>query len=133
MEQARRILSQVIVNDPGDGVSRMLYTSALLSDGQYKDAAEALRLGLEAWQDLQLKDFYLPSVYEDTRRFTQTMRDAGEFLSDHPERVDAWLLVSFAYAFSGQSEQAQSLLVEAQKTWPDDAALSRLLRLVQAG
>lgn len=133
MEQARRILSQVIANDPGDGVSRMLYASALLSDGQYKDAAEALRSGLEAWQDLQLKDFYLPSVYEDTRRFTQAMRDAGEFLSDHPERVDAWLLVSFAQAFSGQAEQAQSLLVEAQKTWPDDPTFTRLLQLVQAG
>ena len=111
----------------------MLYTSALLADGQYKDAAEAVRRSLEAWKDVQLKDFYLPSVYDDPKRFTQAMRDVREFLSDHPERVDAWLLVGWSYAFSGEAEQAQTLIVEAQKTWPDDPSFDTLLKVVQAG
>ncbi len=133
MEQARRILTQVVVNDPSDGMARMLYTSTMLADGQYKDAAEGLRRALETWQDLQLKDYYLPSVYDDAQRFTQTMRDVREFLSDHPERVDAWLLVGFSYAFSGETEQAQTVIAEAQKTWPEDPSFATLLKIVQAG
>jgi hypothetical protein len=133
MEEARRVLSQVVVSDPNDGMSRMLYATALTAAGQYNEAAEAVRRALATWQGLQLKDYWLPSVYDDAKRFTQTMRDAREFLSDHPERVDAWLLVSWAYAFSGDLEQAQILIDEARKTWPDDASLATLQRLVAAG
>ena len=133
MEEARKVLAQVVVGDPNDGMSRMLYATALTADGQYKEAAEAVRRALQAWQGLQLKDYWLPSVYDDAKRFTQAMRDAREFLSDHPERVDAWLLVSWAYAFSGDPEQAQVLIDEARKTWPDDASLGTLQRLVAAG
>jgi Arc/MetJ-type ribon-helix-helix transcriptional regulator len=133
MEEARKILAQVVNDDPNDGMSRMLYATALAADGQYNEASEAVRQALETWQDLQLTDYWLPSVYDDAKRFTQAMRDAREFLSDHPERVDAWLLVSWSYAFSGDPEQAKVLIDEARRAWPDDASFGTLERLVQEG
>lgn len=133
MEEARKILWQVVSDDPNDGMSRMLYATALAADGQYGEAADALRQALVTWQDLQLKDYWLPSVYDDAQRFTQAMRDAREFLSDHPERVDAWLLVSWGYAFSGELEQAEELIDEARRMWPDDSSFGTLERLVREG
>lgn len=132
MQKARNILSQVVVSDPDNGMARMLYSAALTADGQYKEAAESLRRSLETWPDFQLKDFYLPAVYDNPKVFTQTMRDVREFLSDHPGRDDAWLLVSWSYAVSGQSDEAVMLLNEARKSWPEDAVFASLGKAVQA-
>ena len=111
----------------------MLYTAALVADGQYKDASLALRDSLQVWGDVQLKDFYLPSVYENQQAQTQYLRDLRAFLSDHPDRLDGWLLTIWSYAFSGQTDQAASLLAEAKKTWPDDPGLVKLEALVRLG
>ncbi|MGC4121562.1 MAG: tetratricopeptide repeat protein [Myxococcales bacterium] len=132
MEKARNILSQVVLSDPDNGMARMLYAAALVADGQYKEAAEALRRSLETWPDFQLKDFYLPAVYDNPKTFTKTMRDVREFLSDHPERTDAWLLVAWSYAVSGQSNEANMLLTEAKKSWPEDGVFATLDKAVQA-
>lgn len=132
MDKAGEILTQVILSDPDNGMARMLYTAALMADGKYKDATESLRRSLETWPDFELKDFYLPSVYDDAKVFTKTVRDVREFLSDHPERDDAWLLVAWSYAVSGQTSEANLLLNEARKSWPDDATLALLDKSVQA-
>ena len=132
MEQARSILSQVVAYDPENGMARMLYAAALVADGQYTEAADAVRRSFDTWRDLHLRDFYLPAVYDNSNTFTQTVRDVREFLSDHPERPDAWLLVAWTYAFSGQTAEAASLLSEAGKSWPDDQGFVTLDRLIQA-
>ena len=133
IEPARSYLSQAINADPNDGVARMLYTAALVADGQYKDASLALRDSLQVWSDLQLKDFYLPSVYKNDQAQAQYLRDLRAFLSDHPDRLDGWLLTIWSYAFSGQTEQAAGLLAEAKKAWPDDPGLTKLDALVKVG
>lgn len=132
MQQARAILDQYVTSDPDNGMARMLYSAALMADGQYKEAAESLRRSLHTWPDFQLKDFYLPAVYDNPKLYTQVTRDVREFLSDHPERMDAWLLVAWSYAVSGQSDEALSLLNEAKKSWPDDSALAMIEKTVQA-
>lgn len=133
IEQARSYLLQAINADPNDGVARMLYTAALVADGQYKEASLALRDSLQVWSDLRLKDFYLPSVYRNEQAQTRYLHDLRAFLSDHPDRLDGWLLTIWSYAFSGQMDQAQSLIAEAKKAWPDDPGLVKLEALVTLG
>lgn len=130
IEAAREQFSRAVSADPSSGVAQMLYTAALVADGQYKSATVSLRDALQTWSDMQLKDFYLPSVYGDAKSYSQYTRDLRAFLSDHPDRLDGWLLTIWASAFSGQSQEAAQLLAEARKTWPDDAALGALAKVI---
>jgi hypothetical protein len=133
VERSRTLLAQAVNADPNNGVARMLYTAALVADGQYKDASLWLRDSLQVWGDVQLKDFYLPNVYGDSAAQAQYLRDLRAFLSDHPDALDGWLLTIWSYAFSGQTQQAANLLAEARKTWPDDPALAKLDAIVRFG
>ena len=133
IETARAHLARAVSADPSSGVAHMLYTAALVADGQYKNAALSLRDSLQVWGNVQLKDFYLPNVYADEKSHTQFTRDLREFLSDHPDRLDGWLLTIWAYAFSGQPDEALHLVGEAKKIWPDDPALLKIEAIVQTG
>jgi hypothetical protein len=133
IERARALLAQAINADPNNGVARMLYTAALVADGQYKEAALSLRDSLQIWRDVQLRDFYLPNVYADAAAQARYLRDLRAFLSDHPDRLDGWMLTIWSYAFSGRTDQAESLLAEAKKTWPDDPGLAKLDAIVRVG
>jgi hypothetical protein len=133
LEQARVHLTEAIHADPSDGIARMLYTATLVADGQYKDASLALRDTFQVWGNVQLKDFYLPSVYTDPQAQARYLRDLRAFLSDHPDRLDGWLLTIWSCAFSGRTDQAAGLLTEARKTWPDDPGLAKLESLMRVG
>jgi len=131
-DSARRYFVRVLLRRPDDGRVRTYYVAALMADGQYTEAAICLRRALQLWEDVELGEFDLAELFSDQRTLEQQVAALRTFVADNPERLDGWLLLTWAYAFSGEREDARLIVAEARRTWPDDPTLLHLEQILRA-
>jgi tetratricopeptide (TPR) repeat protein len=118
---------------PRDGLPWFLLAQALLAQGKYHEAQDAILAGLErdpAWPTAQFRPFLLygPHVAE----YPEQLRTLEETRARHPDDPVLLFLSAYQLWFDGRREEARPLFRRARLRSPAPAAIDRFLKALPA-
>jgi hypothetical protein len=114
---------------PDDAEPSFLLAQALLAQGKYRDAYDAVRAGLLRRPDWPAARFRPLSLYgPNVRDYSALLRGTEKALSRHPDDPELLFLRGYVLWFDGRKEEARPLLRQALPRSADRDLIDRFLR-----
>jgi tetratricopeptide (TPR) repeat protein len=118
---------------PRDGVAWFLLAEALLAQGKYHEAQDAILAGLErdpAWPTARFRPLLLYGTH--VAEYPEQMRTLEETLARHPDDPVLLFLSAYQLWFDGRREEAQPLFRRARLRSPAPKAIDLFLKALPA-
>ncbi len=116
---------------PEDAILPFAYAQALFANGQYEQAAEALRRALEKSSPDEEGVFYPRGLYLDEEALLEQIDRLAEQAALWPNNSDLQLLLGYHYLGIGEMEKSLEPLRNARRDYKNFAAASVLLELAE--
>jgi hypothetical protein len=104
--QAALLYQKAMSLDETDALARFAVSHCLFALGVYKTAGRNVRRGLDRFPDWGLVSLDLTKFYRNDATFLEQLLKLRRYVAEHPEDLDARLLLGYCYYFSGKREAA---------------------------
>jgi tetratricopeptide (TPR) repeat protein len=134
--QATESFYNASLEDPDSRIAKLFVAVSLFSVGEYRFAAEYLRLGLDEWESFSRYRWDLRNLYGNGDDFRSHLALLEEEVALHPSNLDALLVLGFVSFSTGETGKAALALdaLRSQSSDPIDQEIAgRYLRGVGAG
>jgi len=125
-ETAARLFMRVALQDPDNVDATLAYAVARFATGDYSIAAIAIRRGVRAYPDVVNAPFDIRDRYASPADMDPHLTTLERFVAEHPDSVDALLVLGFVQHFSRNREAAAETFRRLAELSPSDRELAEL-------
>jgi hypothetical protein len=124
---------QAIRVNPREPLSHFLLAQALLAQGKYHEAYEAIRTGLDLWPDWPTVRFRPLLLYgTHVAEYPEHLRRLEATLERNPDDALLQFLSGYQLWIDGRREEARDLFLRARPRLPDPGLVEPFLRALPA-
>lgn len=123
-EEAAKLFLDVATQDPANVDAALAYAVARFATGDYAVSAISIRRGIGRLPDIVNSLFAIQDRYGKVGDLDQHMQSLVTFLRDHPDNVDAVLVLGFVQHFTGQRGAAKDTFGQLRRMSKEDAQLA---------
>jgi hypothetical protein len=105
-DQATESFFNASIEDPDSRLVKLFLAASLFSVGEYRYAAEYIRLGLESWEEFPRYDWDVRGLYGSAGDFETHLALLEKHVTLEPGDVDAQIVLGFVSMHSGSIEKA---------------------------
>jgi hypothetical protein len=125
-EESARMFLDVTMQDPANVDASLAYAVARFATGDYAVSAVSIRRGIGKLPDVVNSAFAIQDRYGNVSDLDGHMQKLVNFLREHPDNVDAVLVLGFAQHFTGQRGAAKDTFGQLRMMSKADAQLATL-------
>lgn len=127
--QAALLYQKAMKVDETDAIARFAVAHSLFALGAYKTAGKNVRMALAKLPDWPAVDLELRKFYKEQGVFAAKLDKLREFVRQHPDDVDAKLLLGYCWHFSGKQDAALEMFNELAEKPGGDKEAERFVNL----
>jgi len=121
---AAKELARLSEADPNNVDATLAQAVACFATGDYALGATLIRLGVAMMPEVTNSVFDLRDRYGDVKDFEKHVQALEKRVQEHPEELDAHLVLGFVYHFTGQRPWSAEVFKFIKENSPDDARLA---------
>jgi tetratricopeptide (TPR) repeat protein len=114
----------VAMEDRENPDAMLAFAVARFATEDYRISALAIRRGISQFPELVDSAFNIVDRYGDKDDFKDHLEELEEYVEDHPENADGWLVMGFVQHFMHARERAAKTFEALKHRSPKDAELA---------
>ena len=117
---AAESLYNSLLEDPGNGVIKVILSESLFAIGEYRYAARYLREALGDWEEFTRYQWSPAALYRNAEDFPVRLKALEKEASEHPENLDLQLVLGYERFVHGDPDGAKGIFATLATSAPDE-------------
>ena len=132
---AAESLYNALLEDPANGVIKVILSESLFAIGEYRYAARYLREALGEWEEFTLYQWSPAALYRNAEDLPSRMKLLEKEATGHPENLDLQLVLGYERFVHGEPDAAKGIFGTLATSAPDEETRklsARFLRRIES-
>ena len=117
---AAESLYNALLEDPGNGVIKVILSESLFAIGEYRYAARYLREALGDWEEFTRYQWSPAALYRNAEDFPARLKALEKEATEHPENLDLQLVLGYERFVHGDPDGAKGIFASLATSAPDE-------------
>ena len=113
-------LYNALLEDPGNGVIKVILAESLFAIGEYRYAARYLREALVDWEEFTLYQWSPAALYSNAEDFPARLQLLEKEAAENPENLDLQLVLGYERFVHGDADGARGIFGTLSTSAPDE-------------
>lgn len=109
-----------LLEDPGNGVIKVILSESLFAIGEYRYAARYLREALGEWDEFTRYQWSPAALYKDAEDYPGRLKLLEKEATEHPENLDLQLVLGYERFVHGDPDAAKGIFATLATSAPDE-------------